>query len=457
MLGTPWVSKPAPALASRVDGAGAQIPAAGERPAMTSIPSGQDGILPRDRPAAGLLAGVRVLDFTAYWAGPFATKWLADFGAEVVKVESPALMDFIRSTTVDPGHERPWDYSAYFNNYNRGKKSLTLDPANPLGRQVLLEMLPQFDVVVENFKAGRMVDLKLGYEDLKAVKQDIVMVSISGYGQDGPDSPLAGVGTNMEQLSGLASLNRYSDSDQPYNTGIAYGDPTSGVTGAAAVAMALIHRDRTGEGQYIEISGHETIAALIGEQFAALSLGLKPEPKGNRHPDMAPHGCYPCTGEDRWVTVAARDDDEWRALCELIARPDLSAQYPGFEARKAGEDEIDAAIIGWTVLHDDYEAAALLQAQGIPAGPVLSTLGVVNDPHFRLRGYHVTVDHPDQGPWPHDGIAWRLSRTPGAVRGPAPRFGQHTRELLGQYLGKTGSEIDAIYDSKAAADAPFRR
>lgn len=454
MYGTPWESRPAPAAGElSADEALRQfaVTAAPTAPPLAGEP------LPRDRQVGGLLAGVRVLDFTAYWAGPFATKWLADFGAEVVKVESPALMDFIRATTVDPAHERPWDYSAYFNNYNRGKQSLALDPANAVGRQLLLEMLPGFDVVVENFKAGRMVGLDLGYEALRAVKPDIIMVSISGYGQDGPDSSLAGVGTNMEQLSGLASLNQYSDSDQPYNTGIAYGDPTSGTTGAAAIAMALIHRDRTGEGQYIEISGHETIASLIGEQFAAHSLGHEETPKGNRHPDMAPHGCYPCEGEDRWVTIAVRGDEEWRSLCETIGRPDLLAAYPSVAARKGSEDEIDAAIIGWTVLHGDYAVAALLQERGIPAAPVLSTLDVVNDPHFRLRGYHVTVEHPDQGAWPHDGVAWRLSRTPGAVRGPAPRFGQHTREILRRELGRSAAEIEAIFEAKAAADAPFRR
>jgi crotonobetainyl-CoA:carnitine CoA-transferase CaiB-like acyl-CoA transferase len=458
MYGTPWESKPAPQPGELGITEAFVLFQPGEPAEATEPPAAREpAALPVDRRADGLLGGVRVLDFTAYWAGPFATKWLADFGAEVVKVESPALMDFIRSTTVDPAHDRPWDYSAYFNNYSRGKRSLSLDPANPLGRDLILGLLPHFDVVIENFKAGRMTALGLTYKALKAVKPDIIMVSISGYGQDGSDSALAGVGTNMEQLSGLASLNRYPDSSQPYNTGIAYGDPTSGATGAAAVAMALIHRNRTGEGQYIEISGHETIASMIGEQFAALSLGLEPAPKGNRHPDMAPHGCYPCQGEDRWVTISVRSDEEWRTLCQAIGAPGLATRLPSFEDRAAAEDDIDAAIMAWTLLRGDYDAARELQAHGIPAAPVLSTLDVVTDPHFRLRGYHVTVDHPDQGPWAHDGVAWRLSRTPGSIQGLAPRFGEHTRELLRRYLGKSDAQIDAIYEAGAAADAPFRR
>ncbi len=454
MSATPWESKPAPALG--------ELPLAQAedlRSAWPAVPEAQTDplILPRDRNGGGLLAGLRILDFTAYWAGPFATKWLADFGAEVVKIESPALMDFIRATTVDPAHERPWDNSAYFNNYNRGKQSLSLDPANPAGRQLVLDLLPHFDVVIENFKAGRMNALNLGYDVLRAVKPDIVMVSISGYGQDGPDSPLAGVGTNMEQLSGLASLNQYADADQPYNTGIAYGDPTSGATGAAAVALAILHRDRTGEGQYVEISGHETIAAMIGEQFAAHSLGRTPVPRGNRHPDMAPHGCYPCLGDDAWLTIAIRTDEEWLRLCEVIERPDLANAFSTFAARKAAEDDIDAAIIGWSVGRERYEAAHLLQEHGIAAAPVLSTLDIVHDPAFRLRGYHVTVEHPDQGAWPHDGLAWRLSRTPGAVTAPAPRFAQHTRDLLKRYLGLNESDIAKLYETGALADAPYRR
>ena len=452
MKGTPWQSRPAPALGECSPEAAAAIFANGQKPTVEAAHP-----VPRDRDERGLLAGVRVLDFTAYWAGPYATKWLADFGADVVKVESPALADFIRSTTVDPGHERPYDNSAYFNNYSRGKKSLTLDPVNPLGRELLLKMLPNFDVVVENFKAGRMVNIGLGYEELRKVKPDIVMVSVSGYGQDGPDSSLAGVGTNMEQLSGLCSLNLYSDSPQPYNTGIAYGDPTSGTTGAAAVAMALLHRDRTGEGQYVEISGHETIISLFGEQFAARSLGVEPAPKGNRHADMVPHGCYPCAGDDSWLTVAVRTDEQWAALCSIIGREDLALEYPDFEPRREHELDIDAAIMGWTVGMEPYEAATRLQQAGIAAAPVLRPLDQPLDPALRLRGYFVSVEHPDQGRWPHDGIAWRFSRTPGAIAGPAPLFGQHTRAILAAELNLMPAEIDTVYAARAASDTPFRR
>jgi crotonobetainyl-CoA:carnitine CoA-transferase CaiB-like acyl-CoA transferase len=280
------------------------------------------------------------------------------------------------------------------------------------------------------------------------------MVSISGYGQQGLDSGLAGVGTNMEQLSGLASLNVYSDSPQPYNSGIAYGDPTSGAMAAATVAMALMHRNATGEGQYVDISGHESIISMIGEQFAALSLGRTPAPKGNGHPDMVPHGCYPCDGEDRWLTIAVRDDEQWKRFCALIEREDLAEAYPTLAERRANEYEIDASIMGWSVLQTDADAAEQLQAEGIAAAPVLTPRDQVEDLQLRLRGYFQTVFDPDMGSWPHDGIAWRLGRTPGDIRGPAPRLGQHTRALLAGVAGKSAEEIDAAFASGAAGEAP---
>jgi crotonobetainyl-CoA:carnitine CoA-transferase CaiB-like acyl-CoA transferase len=474
MGATPWQSRPAPRL-GELSQAEAERLLSGERPPVVPRPvtepppklnpppqsaiTGQgERIEPRtDRSALGIFAGIRVLDFTAYWAGPYATKWLADFGAEVVKVEPVNRLDLVRTVSNDYSHPRPYDVGAYFNNYARGKQSLAVDPSHPRGREAILALLPKFDVVIENFKAGRMAAIGLGYDVLTGVRPDIIMISISGYGQDGPDAGLAGVGTNMEQLSGIASLNVYSDDPHPANTGIAYGDPNAGCLAAAAVAMALMHRNATGEGQYVDISGLETLDSMIGEQFAALSLGLTPAPKGNRHPDMAPHGCYPCQGEDKWVTLAVRTDDEWRALCRTIERADLEATYPTLADRLANELDIDAAIMGWTLLRTDYDAARELQAAGIAATPVLGTRELLDDPHLRLRGYFETVDDRDMGPWPHDGIAWRLGRTPGSIRAPAPRLGQHTRAVLARLLGWTLEQIEELYANGAAGDAPGQR
>jgi len=474
MSATPWESRPAPRLGELSLSAAGQLlggarPAVVPRPIKEPLPKlappppsiltgmGEARPIPQDRSAAGIFAGIRVLDFTAYWAGPYAAKWLSDFGAEVIKVEPVGRLDIVRTVSNDFTHPRPYDVSAYFNNYSRGKESLTVDPAHPLGRQTLLELVAKCDVVIENFKAGRMASIGLSYDTLRQARPDLIMVSISGYGQDGPDAGLAGVGTNMEQLSGLASLNIYTDAPHPANTGIAYGDPNAGSLAAAAVAMSLLWRNSTGEGQYVDISGLEAIDSFLGEQFAALSQGLKPIAKGNGHPDMLPHGCYPCEGTDRWVTIAVHSDGEWQRLCRLIERDDVAAAYPTFEQRRAAELDIDAAIMGWTLLRSDYDAAHQLQAAGIAATPVLNTNDLLDDPQLRLRGYFETVLDPDMGPWPHDGIAWRLSRTPGVVRGPAPRLGQHTRQILSTLLGKTREQIDELYRAGAAGDAPPKR
>ncbi|HLZ71037.1 MAG TPA: CoA transferase [Dehalococcoidia bacterium] len=481
MSATPWQSRPAPRLgelgweeAARLVREARPAPARPRpaRPGRLAPPQvnvfTQAGAQPvpimRDRPEGGLFAGLRVLDFTAYWAGPYTTKWLADFGAEVIKVEPVNRLDLVRNVSQDFSFARPYDVSAYFNDYARGKLSIGVDPAQPLGKQAILDLIPHCDIVVENFKAGRMQAIGLGYDVLRTLRPDLIMVSISGYGQDGPDAGLAGVGTNMEQLSGLASLNVYSDAPQPYNSGIAYGDPNAGCAGAAAVAMALLHRNATGAGQYVDISGLEGLVSLIGEQFTALSLGLEPRPKGNRHPDMAPHGCYPCESrpasgaaisEDRWVTIAVQDDAAWQRLCRLIEREDL-AQYRTLKQRRSVEHDLDAAIMGWTVLREDYAAARELQAAGIAAAPVLTPRDLPADPQLRLRGYFETVDDPDMGPWPHDGVAWRLSRTPGRVRGPAPRLAEHTRAVLANVLGYSAEQIDELYRAGAAGSAPAR-
>lgn len=466
MSGTPWESVPPPALGemalAELDAMPPVVgPVPEHRPAQAppAAPglfsrAGPSRPVPLHRLARGPLQGLRVLDFTAYWLGPYCAKWLADFGADVIKVESPRRPDFVRTIVADRTAERWWDRSSYFNNYNRGKRSLALDPTHEDGRRLLLELVKRCDVVVENFPAGYMDSIGLGYDSLRGARPDVIMLSASGYGVGGPDSSLAGVGTNMEQLSGIAWLNGYPDSDLVYNSGIAYADPNGGNAATAAVLMALLHRGRTGRGQFIDLSAHEVLVSLIGEQLAALSLGFVPRPTGNRHPDMVPHGCYPCDGDDRWVTIALRDETAWPKLAALIGRAEMSAL--ALDDRRREEYEIDVAITSWTVVRQDRDAAEQLRSIGVAAAPVFTTNDLADDPHLRARGYYQTVDDPDQGAWPHDGIAWRLERTPGAIQGPAPRFGQQTREILSALLGLDDGEIRRLYEAGAAADAPTR-
>src|SRR6185312_14544058 len=259
------------------------------------------------------LEGLLVTDLTAYWAGPFCTKFLADFGATVVKVESPVHPDVVRITLTSPATHGPdyYNKSAYFNNYSRNKLSLGLDIGAPAGRDTLLKLVAKSDIVAENLRADVMDNLGLGYDTMKSVKADIIMLSLSAFGKTGPLRRFAGIGTTMEQMSGLASLNTYGD-EVPYNTGIAYGDPNAGVMGVAAVVMALMQRDATGIGSFIDLSQQENLICLFGEQVLDWFWnGRNPLPQGNGSMVMAPHGCYPCEGNDRWLTVAIQTDAEW--------------------------------------------------------------------------------------------------------------------------------------------------
>ena len=240
------------------------------------------------------LAGVRVADLTMMWAGPYATRLLAEMGAEVIKIESPASWDNIRTLIPQPpGTEDPWNRSFYFNDYNRDKKSLTLDLAQPRGREVFLRLVAKCDVVIENYRADVLEKLGLGYDVLRSARPDIILVSMAGFGKTGTERGHVGFGPIIEQMSGLASLTGYGDDGEPYKTGISYGDPVAGLAAAGAVALALVKRQKTGEGSYVDLPQRETMATLIGEAFVASSLrGENPVHRGNRSARFAPQGVY---------------------------------------------------------------------------------------------------------------------------------------------------------------------
>lgn len=399
--------------------------------------------------------GLRVTDLTAYWAGPFCTKFLADFGAEVIKVESPTHPDIVRITLTSRATHGTEYYnkSSYFNNYSRNKLSIGLDITTPQGRDIVMSLVRVSDIFVENLRADVMDKLGFGYPALRDVNPGIIALSLSAFGKSGPLRSFAGIGTTMEQMSGLASLNTYGD-DIPYNTGIAYGDPNAGVMGFGAIIMALLHRDRTGEGSYIDLSQQENLITLFGEQLIEYFLNNRnPVAHGNGSDSMVPHGCYPCSGEDRWLAVAVQTDEQWKRLAELIGKPELFEQYSDLPARLHNRHEIDAQISMWSVSQNDREAAELLQNSGIPASPVQDALDHVDDEHLRAREFFAMLDDQDLGRWPYDGIAWKLSQTPGSVRAPAPRFAQHNDYVLRELLGLVPDAIDKLRSAGVVADA----
>ena len=411
------------------------------------------------------LQGLRVLDFTQAWAGPMAARALAFLGAEVLKIENGARLDSWRGPAVgvnDPasypdrqGGERPYDRNALFNTQNHDKKSISLDLKSPDGQDLARRLAAKCDVVLANFSPHALTRLGLGYEALSQGNPKLVMVEMPAFGNDGPWSSHVGMGKTMEAAAGMASLIGYGDGE-PVLTGPAYLDPIGGLHGAAAVLTALAERDRTGVGQYVEVAQVEAAMHWIGEYI--LQTGRTGEvfrADGNRRPDMAPHDAFPCAGDDQWLAVACPDDETWGRLVAATAASDLAdAKFSTLAGRLAHAEALKAALSTWTRGRNKHEASDLLQAAGVPAAPVNSGADVWRDPFLRSRGFIQELTHPAAGSAEYPGLAYRLSRTPGGIRSPAPCFAEHTHEVLGGLLGLSRAEIDALVDAGVVLQHP---
>src|SRR5579885_1610276 len=272
------------------------------------------------------LAGVRVLDFSWVWAGPFCTLQLAHMGAEVIRVESRARLCTTRRIPPFADNVAGVNRAGYYNQYNQGKRSIALNLRHPDGLAIAQELVRRCDVVTENFAAGVVERLGLGYETLRELRPGLIMLSISGFGRTGPYRNLAGYGPAVSALSGFVGATGYQDG-RPQQLGVSYADPSAGVLAAAAIVAALIHRDRTGAGMYIDQSLLEPAVALLAEGFLDFAMnGREPGRIGNRDPLMAPHNCYKTRGDaNQWVTIAVGTEREWRSLCAVMGNQDLAA------------------------------------------------------------------------------------------------------------------------------------
>lgn len=403
------------------------------------------------------LEGIRVIDLTMVWAGPFGTRMLGDYGAEVIKIESPRQWDLLRSLGQIPRETHHWyNMSAYFNHNNRDKYAAALDLSDARGREVLLKLCAVSDVIVENFRSDVMDNLGLSYDEVKAANPNIIYVSMPGHGKTGPEKDYVAYGSNVEQVAGLVSLSGY-EGDEPMKSGFSYGDPMAGTALVGAVATALRQRSRTGAGMYLELAQRENLTMFVGEFIVDYSMnGIARPPIGNRHSFLAPHNRYPSAGDDRWITVACESDEQFAKLAVAIGRPELTSdeRFATNAARKANEDELDAIIGEWTVIRGHYEAMYQLQRFGVPAGAVLTTPELLAEPHLRARGAWAPHTHPDAGTWEMETPPWRLSRTPGHIRLPAPGFGQHNSYVLRDLLRLPEEEIAELYRDGVTADDP---
>jgi len=396
------------------------------------------------------LAGIRVADFTWVWAGPFCTLQLAHLGAEVIRVETSTRPCVTRLLPPWPQGKPGINRSGYFNQYSQGKVSLALDLKQPRAVEIAKELVAKSDIVCENFAAGVMDRLGLGYEALRAVNPRLIMIALSGYGAHGPEAEFVSYGPAQVPLAGLSSLTGYADWP-PMHVGISYGDPTAGLHGAFAVLAALLYRQRTGQGQFIDLSQQETTVSVIPEGTMDYTMnGTQPARQGNRDPQMAPHGVFRCAGEQRWVAIAVRSDDEWRRLAEIIGGPPLKkdTRFADLAARKRNEDELETVLTAWTISRSAEEITEQLQAVGIPAFPTFNSKDIADDPHLRQAGLFVELDHPEIGAQTHIGIPWHLSATPLFVRRPAPCLGQHTDQIMSELLGYDATTIEQLRAEK---------
>jgi len=394
------------------------------------------------------LAGIRVLDFTWAWAGPFCTMQLAHLGAEVIRVETTARPSCVTRAVPPfadnvPGPNR----AGYFNQYNQGKRAITLNLAKPEAIDVACALVGHCDIVVDNFAAGVMDKLGLGYEKLRSIKPDIIMIQMSGYGRTGPFKGFVGYGPPASAAAGMFHGTGYPGGD-PTEIGISYPDPNAGIFGAFAVMAALTHRALTGEGQYIDQSQWETALVLMPEGLIDYEFNQRePERKGNRDILMAPHNCYKATGDDEtWVAIAVGNEDEWRALCQAMGQPELASdrRFTSAALRKQNEDALDAIITDWTRERDRWEVARLLQGAGVAAFPSMSNKDLAEDAHLLERGFLVELEHPEVGKRIHAGIPWRMSGTPCAIKTAAPVRGADTEDVLKTLLGYTRDRIEQL-------------
>ncbi len=421
--------------------------------------SGHSGFATAESRATGNglpLDGIRILDLTMVWAGPAATRLLADMGAEVIKVESARSWDMLRSLHFLGGKtERWWNKSAYFNHNNRNKYGCTIDLQSERGRELALQIVAQSDLVFENYRADVIGKLRLDYDDLRAVNRGIILVSMPSHGKSGPESHHVAYGTNVEQLSGLASISGYPGMG-PHKSPIAYGDPNAGALAAGAAIAALHHRRRTGEGQHVEVAQWEAMIGNIGEFILGYQMdGAMPESVANRHISRA-QGVYECATDDEWVAISIGSDTEFAALCGVIGEPALAhdARFTDVVSRRHHHDELDAIVKAWTRTRAQDEAAREMQSAGVSAAPVLRIPALMANEHLRARGFWETISQSDAGSWDMEGPVWRMSRTPAHVRIPPPMFGEHNAYVFRDLLSLSDDEIAQLETDGVTAREP---
>jgi crotonobetainyl-CoA:carnitine CoA-transferase CaiB-like acyl-CoA transferase len=403
------------------------------------------------------LSRYRICDFTGQLAGAGATRWLAAFGADVIRIEDPVRQgtwDILRSMPPYVDERRGVDFGGGFNNHNVEKRGIALNLRTPKGKELLAEIVKRSDVVSENFAAGVMERLGFGYERLRELRPDVIYVSNCGFGHTGPYRSFKTWGPIVQALCGLTWSSGLPD-QPPAGWGYSYMDHTGGYVMAIAILMALVHRERSGEGQWVDLSCTEAGLTLTGPAILDYSVNGRPsrrpgQPHSNRSewPPMAPHGIYPALGEDAWIAIACRDERDWRAFASLMDEPwAADPRFADLARRLEHQDELDAAVSTWTRARERFATAAALQAEGVPVTAVQRPNERIDeDPNTRAWGLWPTVTHAKMGRVRVDGMPVHFSKTDWKLERGAPCVGEHTDEVLRELLGLGDAELARLHE-----------
>jgi benzylsuccinate CoA-transferase BbsF subunit len=391
------------------------------------------------------LSGFRVVDFTHVASGPMTTKILADFGAEVIKIESSKRPDLIRGAGPFRDNKATINSGGMYNSWNTGKRSLTLNLSHPKGIEIVKNLVVSSDVVIDNFSARVMKKWGLAYDDLIRIKPDIIAVNLPSHGNTGPHKEYVSFGAELMALAGITYLTGFPDRT-PTGPDVNYPDYVICYLAAFSILAALYHKKKTGEGQHIEISQFEATASLLGPMLMDFAINHRNSTRrGNGSPVASPHGIYRCRGEERWCTIAVTNEIQWRDLCSTIGNPELveDNRFKTLLSRLNNQKTLDHIIEQWTQERSAEEIMEILQKKGIPAGVVQNGKDLLGDPHLKVRKYYVELPHPEEGKMLYQNPTIILSLTPGEVRR-SPLLGEHNYFILKELMGLTEEEKEEL-------------
>jgi benzylsuccinate CoA-transferase BbsF subunit len=395
----------------------------------------------------GAFSGLKILSYSWAVVGPLTMKFFADHGATVIRIETTRRPCTMRSSAPYKDNKPGLNRGGYFTYYNGNILSFALDMNHPKAKEISHRLVQWCDVFMENYTPGNMEKWGLSYEELKKIKPDIIMLRQSGYGSWGPYKNLPAFGMVLAPIAGLSNFIGWPGKE-PLPVGVsAYTDCISPRFATAALIAALDYRAKTGKGQLLDLSQFETaIYFILPGLMEYLATGKEPERIGNASPDAAPHGVYPCKGDDRWCTIAVTTEEEWQTFCREIGKPELSKdpRFNTLENRKKNEDELNKFVGNWTAFQTPEEVMQRLQKAGVPAGVVENTADTLRDPQLRKRNIYWPEQHAEMGEFTHLGQSFQLSKTPAKAYSSSPLLGEHTEQICTEMLGMSDEEFVSL-------------